>query len=156
MEKTIFDFHLALGQFLNYRLVLEETEPERILYLAQRGKITMDKLSFYRQCIQQLLTKQSQGNLLNGNIESETVFDLEKDRYLLIDLGWNKNRRIYNCVIHLEIRGDKVWIQRNQTDRPIANDLIEMGIAKEDIVLGLQPYYLRPYTSCFTNSTDLR
>ncbi|MBD2195193.1 MULTISPECIES: XisH family protein [Calothrix] len=33
-DSAIFDFHLALGQFLNYRLVLEETEPERILYLA--------------------------------------------------------------------------------------------------------------------------
>ena len=27
-------FHQALGQFLNYRLALEENEPERILYLA--------------------------------------------------------------------------------------------------------------------------
>ena len=33
-DSAIFDFHMALGQFLNYRLVLEETEPERILYLA--------------------------------------------------------------------------------------------------------------------------
>jgi XisH protein len=33
-DSAIFDFHLALGQFLNYRLVLEETEPERLLYLA--------------------------------------------------------------------------------------------------------------------------
>ncbi|BAY20331.1 excision controlling factor protein, XisH like protein [Calothrix sp. NIES-2100] len=33
-DSAIFDFHLALGQFLNYRLVLEDTEPERLLYLA--------------------------------------------------------------------------------------------------------------------------
>ncbi len=33
-DSAIFDFHLALGQFLNYRLVLEKTEPERLLYLA--------------------------------------------------------------------------------------------------------------------------
>lgn len=31
---TIYEFHTALGQFLNYRLVLEEEEPNRILYLA--------------------------------------------------------------------------------------------------------------------------
>ena len=29
-----YDFHLALGQYLNYLLLLEEQEPERILYLA--------------------------------------------------------------------------------------------------------------------------
>jgi hypothetical protein len=31
---TITDFHNALGQFLNYRLALEMTEPSRIIYLA--------------------------------------------------------------------------------------------------------------------------
>ena len=30
---NIYEFHLALGQFLNYRIALED-EPERILYLA--------------------------------------------------------------------------------------------------------------------------
>jgi hypothetical protein len=33
-DSAMFDFHLALGQFLNYHLVLEKTEPNRILYLA--------------------------------------------------------------------------------------------------------------------------
>lgn len=31
---AISDFHTALGQFLNYRIMLEEKEPERQLYLA--------------------------------------------------------------------------------------------------------------------------
>lgn len=31
---SISEFHMALGQFINYRLALEEKEPERILYLA--------------------------------------------------------------------------------------------------------------------------
>lgn len=31
---TIHEFHLAVGQFLNYRLALEKLEPERVLYLA--------------------------------------------------------------------------------------------------------------------------
>ena len=30
----IYDFHLALGQFMNYRLALQKKEPERTLYLA--------------------------------------------------------------------------------------------------------------------------
>ncbi|BAT54875.1 FdxN element excision controlling factor protein [Nostoc sp. NIES-3756] len=33
-SSVITDFHLALGQFLNYRLALQITEPDRILYLA--------------------------------------------------------------------------------------------------------------------------
>ena len=31
---VVADFHTALGQFLNYRLVLQEKQPERVLYLA--------------------------------------------------------------------------------------------------------------------------
>ena len=106
----------------------------------------MDKLNFYRQCIQEFLIQQSQGDLLDGEIESETVFDLAQDRYLLIDLGWNEYRRIYNCVFHLEIRDSKIWIQRNQTDRHICDVLISMGVAKEDIILGVQHPDLRQYT----------
>ncbi|MBE9160038.1 XisH family protein [Nodosilinea sp. LEGE 06152] len=33
-ESELFDYHAALGQFLNYRLALQGTEPDRILYLA--------------------------------------------------------------------------------------------------------------------------
>ncbi|MEM9538843.1 MAG: element excision factor XisH family protein [Cyanobacteria bacterium P01_E01_bin.42] len=31
---TVTDFYAALGQFLSYRVALEATEPERVLYLA--------------------------------------------------------------------------------------------------------------------------
>ncbi|BAY20332.1 fdxN element excision controlling factor protein [Calothrix sp. NIES-2100] len=106
----------------------------------------MDKLTKYRQYIQQLLTEESQGKTIGGDIESQTVFDLANDRYLLIDLGWNGHRRIYNCVLHLEIRSGKIWIQRNQTDTPIADKLRVKGAEKDDIILGLQPPYVREYT----------
>lgn len=33
-NSPISDFHTALGQFLNYQIMLEETEPDRELYLA--------------------------------------------------------------------------------------------------------------------------
>jgi len=33
-NSVLTDFHAALGQFLNYRLALQITEPNRILYLA--------------------------------------------------------------------------------------------------------------------------
>lgn len=43
---VITDFHAALGQFLNYRLALQMTEPDRILYLA----VPMDTFeSFFQE-----------------------------------------------------------------------------------------------------------
>jgi hypothetical protein len=31
---TLFEFHLAVGQFINYRFLLNKVEPDRTLYLA--------------------------------------------------------------------------------------------------------------------------
>ena len=31
---TIYEFHTAIGQFINYRIALEDDDPERRLYLA--------------------------------------------------------------------------------------------------------------------------
>lgn len=31
---VLYDFHLAVGQFINYRVALDEVSPERTLYLA--------------------------------------------------------------------------------------------------------------------------
>jgi hypothetical protein len=33
-ESELFDYHAALGQFLNYRLALKMIEPDRVLFLA--------------------------------------------------------------------------------------------------------------------------
>ncbi|MFB2882236.1 XisI protein [Floridanema aerugineum] len=106
----------------------------------------MDKLVHYRHCIEKLLLEYEKSPPVNGEIEVEVVFDKKRDRYLIIDLGWNQDRRVYNCFIHLDIKNGKIWIQRNQTDKSIAEELVEMGIPKEDIVFGLQPPYLREYT----------
>lgn len=106
----------------------------------------MYRLEHYREWIQKLLIEDSKIAPVNGEIEVEKIFDKESDRYPIVDLGWDEHRRVYNCVFHLEIRNGKIWIQRNQTDRQIADELVEMGIPKEDIVLGLQPTYAREHT----------
>ncbi|AKG22482.1 XisH family protein [Calothrix sp. 336/3] len=54
-DSAIFDFHLALGQFLNYHLILEEIEPERLLYLAV--PIEAYESFFYRDLPQAAIKK---------------------------------------------------------------------------------------------------
>lgn len=51
-ESALFDYHAALGQFLNYRLVLKAEEPDRTLYLAV-------PLSAYEEFFQRPLAKAS-------------------------------------------------------------------------------------------------
>lgn len=106
----------------------------------------MERLEQYRQAIRQFLTDQAETEKEQDSVECQLVFDTEHDHYQLLDVGWDGLKRIYYCYIHLDIKSGKIWIQRNMTERDIAAELVEMGIPKEDIVLGLHPPYKRAYT----------
>jgi XisH protein len=66
----ISDFHLAHGQFLDYRYALEDTDPERVLYLAIPSFVyqTFFSLAFIHSVIQR-----SQLKLLVYDLEQETI-----------------------------------------------------------------------------------
>jgi hypothetical protein len=81
-----------------------------------------------------------------GTIHNEAVFDSTRDRYLVLSLGWQNHRRVHSCLIHIDILGDKVWIQRDGTEDGIAFELVDAGIPKHAIVLGFQSEDIRPYT----------
>ena len=106
----------------------------------------MDKLDSYRQAIQALLEQHSQFKAQTEDIENELFFDTSRDHYQLMRVGWNGLNRIYHTVLHFDIKGDKIWLQQNTTDIDVGQELIDMGIDKENIVLGLHPAYKRPYT----------
>jgi hypothetical protein len=106
----------------------------------------MDKLAQYRQHIQSLLSNYASVPVANGKIESQTVFDVLQDHYQVVNIGWNGDRRVYGCVIHIDIKEGKVWIQHNSTELQIAQELTVMGVHREDIILGFQAPYVREYT----------
>jgi hypothetical protein len=107
----------------------------------------MDSLSNYRQLVKQLLTEYAEIPVFYSGTQNETIFDLENDRYMLMNIGWFNDQHIHHCVIHLDIINGQVWIQANNTDRLIAEELVAAGIPPESIVLGLQPPDVRPYTA---------
>lgn len=106
----------------------------------------MEKLEHYRQCVRQLLTKYATKDDRDPEIDCQLLFDTEHDHYQILDVGWDKLKRIYNCFIHLDIKNGQIWIQRNMTEIDLAQELVAMGVAKDDIILGLHPPYKRPYT----------
>ncbi|WP_026072519.1 XisI protein [Nodosilinea nodulosa] len=106
----------------------------------------MDKLAHYRQAIQTLLERHSQHGSTDQDIENALFFDPAHDRYQLMRVGWRGLHRIYHTVLHFDIKDGKIWLQQNTTDIDVGQELVEMGISKEDIVLGLHPAYKRPYT----------
>ena len=61
-------------------------------------------------------------------------------------VDWKDLERIYYTVLHFDLKDGKIWLQHNATNIDVGQELIEMGVAQEDIVLGLHPPYKRPDT----------
>ena len=106
----------------------------------------MERLNDYRKIIKTFLEESIVGELDDPNFETQLICDRERDHYQLVSLGWQGHRRFYSVLIHIDIKEGKIWIQRNDTDRLIAQELMALGVAREDIILGLQPAYARADT----------
>ena len=106
----------------------------------------MDKINQYRESIQKLLRQYAQGDSSSEEVNVQLIFDTERDHYQWMNIGWQQFNRIYRCIVHFDIADGKIWLQQNLTDQNPADELVAMGIPKEDIILGLQPPYKRQST----------
>ena len=98
----------------------------------------------YRELVQKII-RQHAREQSEENIES-IVFDTERDRYLLLYVGWRDEERLHGCPIHIDIKNGKIWIQRDFTEEGLAYQLVELGVPKTDIVLGFRAPYVRQFT----------
>jgi hypothetical protein len=106
----------------------------------------MDKITKYRDCVIKLLTSYVSDDVSDNEVEVQLILDTERNHYQWMNVGWQELNRIYRCVMHFDIKHGKIWLQQNLTDLNPAEELVEMGIPREDIVLGLQAPYKRQYT----------
>jgi hypothetical protein len=106
----------------------------------------MDTLNAFREAVRDVLSRYLDIRYAFGEIRNEAVFDEKNDRYLVVSVGWDPPRRVHSCLLHVDIQGDKVWIQEDNTEDGIARELEEAGIPKKNIVLGFREPEVRPYT----------
>lgn len=106
----------------------------------------MDTVSAYRSIIEQVLLEHTKIPVSVGDVQHQTVFDRDNDHYLLLHVGWGKHQRIYGIVAHVDLIGDKVWIQHDGTEEGLANELRDAGIPADHIVLGFRIPEVRQHT----------
>jgi hypothetical protein len=106
----------------------------------------MDKLQRYRQIIQQLLSEQAHPYCHSDDVETEIICDTERDHYQLAYIGWEDQERIFNLILHLDIKDGKIWIQHNGTEIAIAQVLKDQGVPASDIVLGFHSPFKRQFS----------
>ena len=80
----------------------------------------------YRNLIKSIVERHSECNSDDRLVETQIVFDRERDRYLMFHVGWRGERRVFGCVINIEIKQEKIWIQRDGTEIGIALSLIHI------------------------------
>ena len=78
--------------------------------------------------------------------EMQIIADEKHNHYQLLDVGWDGYQRIFNTMLHLDIKDGKIWVQQDNTEIGIANELVEIGVPKEDIVLAFYAPYRRQDT----------
>ncbi|MEZ5449791.1 MAG: XisI protein [Thiolinea sp.] len=110
----------------------------------------MEKIDQYRQWVMQILEKYAQFKPAYGDVEMHLLFDKERDRYQLMTVGWRDYERYHGSILHVEIRDGLIWIEHDGTEGGIANELVELGVPKTDIVLAFHAPYKRKFTGFAT------
>jgi hypothetical protein len=108
----------------------------------------MDSLTLDRdrQIIESILLEYTTIPYAYGDIQTEAVFDRQRDRYLLVNTGWDLGHRVHGCLVHVDLIDGKFWIQRDGTEHGIAKELVAAGVPKDRIVLAFKPLEIRRHT----------
>jgi hypothetical protein len=106
----------------------------------------VDRLERYREIVRRVVEEYARYKPSHGQIETEAVIDRDRDHYEVMHVGWDGQRRVHGCVVHIDIRDGKVWVQYDGTNRPVAEELVAAGIPREEIVLGFYPADVRRHT----------
>jgi hypothetical protein len=56
------------------------------------------------------------------------------------------DRRIHGSALHVDLRGGKIWIQHDGTERGVANEFLEAGVPPGDLVLAFHAPHQRKHT----------
>ena len=68
----------------------------------------MDKAAQDGELVQEILRMQ-QLPAIYGEIEVEKIFLPDQGHYQLMTVGWHGQHRIHGCVLHVDIKGGKIW-----------------------------------------------
>jgi len=107
----------------------------------------MDKIAHYKAVAKQLVEHYGKlDQVPSAGVDTAIITDDQNGHYILMNLGWHDNHRTYYPYLHLDVRNDKVFVEKNLTEISIAKELENNGVPAEDIVLAFQAPYKRQHS----------
>ena len=82
----------------------------------------------------------------SSDVETEIICDTEHNHYQLSYVGWDDQKRIFNLILHFDVKDSKIWIQYNGTETAISEVLTNKEVPVSDIVLGFHSLFKRQFS----------
>ncbi len=100
----------------------------------------MDRILMHRELVKKhledyraLLAEQPM-----SGVEAHCVFDGEQDEYLLVEWGWDGKKRVRRVILFVRLLESKIWIEEDWTEAGLAQELLDAGVSRSEIVLAFQ------------------
>ncbi len=122
--------------------IVAEKDGEQVVVVVKR----VARLAEYPRLIRDIIGQHAKLKPSVGETETEVIIDESIGLFALHCNGWANGYRIHGAVIHIDIKGDKIWIQHDGTEYGVATELIAAGVQKEKIVLAFHSPEMRKYT----------
>ena len=98
----------------------------------------MDRLTHSNRTIQALVEQYAAEWKPRDGTTIEAVTDSAHGHYQIVRSGWRDGRFVHSCLVHFTVDGQIVRLLRNDTDVEWDRELVDRGIAPEDIILAFR------------------
>ena len=85
----------------------------------------MEKLENYQMIICEVMQPYVDIKYSNVPIKNRAAFDNKNGQYVIISEGWIEHKHFHSFLIHVEIIDNQVWIQCDNTEDEIADELVK-------------------------------
>ena len=99
----------------------------------------MDTTAIYRNIVKQVISRYAELRPSHGDIRLDVVFDETRDRYALMQVGWDRGRRVRGNLIYVTLHDESVHVEYDGIEHGVIGDLVENGIREDQIELTYLP-----------------
>ncbi|GAB4359146.1 MAG: hypothetical protein Fur0042_28630 [Cyanophyceae cyanobacterium] len=107
---------------------------------------TQSTLDQWRLLLEQILSAYAKLPYRYGEISTYPIISQDRNHFLLMHEGWENQHRIHGCLVHAEIRNQKIWIHYDGIEDSITEELVQFGVPKTSIVLAFHSPEVRQHT----------
>ena len=86
------------------------------------------------------------GDGYGGDVKHRILSDRANNSFQLLTSGWSGTHYLFGPVFHFDIINGKIWMQCNNTEHEVVDELMAEGVDNQDIVLGFLPPHARKFS----------